>query len=147
MRRGRMFRSGRTRPADGQSNNSEILSRIQSLADYTIDTLESSFQKRHVALGPGGEPTRDPTAARKGALLPFGGYKGFGLALMMQALGVLAGAGVDAESEYGYLFVAFRPDLVAPADVFERQMTELIGRIKATHRQPGVDEIRIPSER
>jgi hypothetical protein len=46
MRRGRTFRSGRTRPADGQSNNSETLSRIQSLADYTIDTLESSFQKR-----------------------------------------------------------------------------------------------------
>src|SRR2546430_14855411 len=48
MRRGRMFRSGRTRPADGQSNNPETLSRIQSLADYTIDTLESSFRKRHV---------------------------------------------------------------------------------------------------
>jgi hypothetical protein len=47
MRCGRTFRSGRTRPADGQSNNSETLSRIQSLADYTIDTLESSFQKRH----------------------------------------------------------------------------------------------------
>jgi len=38
-----------------------------------------------VALGPGGEPTRDPAAARRGALLPFGGYKGFGLAFMMQA--------------------------------------------------------------
>ena len=38
-----------------------------------------------VALGPGGEPTRDPTAARRGALLPFGGYKGFGLALMVGA--------------------------------------------------------------
>ena len=34
-----------------------------------------------VALGPGGELTRDPTMARRGALLPFGGYKGFGLAL------------------------------------------------------------------
>ena len=48
MRRGRTFRSGRTRPADGQSNNSETLSRIQSLADYTIDTLESSFQKQQL---------------------------------------------------------------------------------------------------
>ena len=28
---------------------------------------------------------------------------------MMQALGLLAGSGSDAESEYGYLFVAFRP--------------------------------------
>src|SRR5260370_4182853 len=46
MRRGRTFRSGKTRPADGQSSNSETLSRIQSLADYIIDTLESSFQKR-----------------------------------------------------------------------------------------------------
>src|SRR5260221_3919809 len=48
MRRGRTFRWERTRLADGQSNNSETLSRIQSLADYTIDTLESSFQKRQV---------------------------------------------------------------------------------------------------
>jgi LDH2 family malate/lactate/ureidoglycolate dehydrogenase len=100
-----------------------------------------------VALGPGGEPTRDPTAARRGALLPFGGYKGFGLALMMQALGLLAGSGSDTESDYGYLFVAFRPDLFGPADAFERQVTQLIERIKATPRRPGVDDIRIPSER
>jgi L-2-hydroxycarboxylate dehydrogenase (NAD+) len=100
-----------------------------------------------VALGPGGEPTRDPAAARRGALLPFGGYKGFGLAFMMQALGLLAGSGLDAERDYGYLFVAFRPDLFGPADAFERQVTQLIERIKATPRQPGVDDIRIPSER
>ena len=96
---------------------------------------------------PSGEPTRDPALARRGALLPFGGYKGFGLALMVQALGVLAGSGSDAESDYGYLFVAFRPDLFGPADVFERRVTQLIERIKATPRQPGVEEIRIPSER
>ena len=100
-----------------------------------------------VALGPGGEPTRDPAAARRGALLPFGGYKGFGLALMIQALGLLAGSGSDAESEYGYLFVAFRPDLIGSADAFERQVTQLIEGIKATPRRPGVDDIRIPSER
>jgi LDH2 family malate/lactate/ureidoglycolate dehydrogenase len=100
-----------------------------------------------VALGPGGEPTRDPAAARRGALLPFGGYKGFGLALMMQVLGLLAGSGLDAESDYGHLFVAFRPDLLGPADAFERRLTALIVRIKATPRQPGVDDIRIPSER
>src|SRR5262245_35756666 len=101
-----------------------------------------------VALGPTGEPTRDPGLVRRGgALLPFGGYKGFGLALMMQVLGLLAGSDAQAESDYGYLFVAFRPDLLGPADVFERQVTQLIERIKATPRQPGVEEIRIPSER
>jgi LDH2 family malate/lactate/ureidoglycolate dehydrogenase len=99
-----------------------------------------------VALGPAGEPTRDPALVRRGALLPFGGYKGFGLALMIQALGLLAGCGVDAESDYGYLFIAFRPDLFGPTEAFERQVTQLIERIKATPRQSGVDAIRIPSE-
>jgi LDH2 family malate/lactate/ureidoglycolate dehydrogenase len=101
-----------------------------------------------VAIGPGGEPTRDPALARRGALLPFGGYKGFGLALMIQALGVLAGSGSEHEGgDDGYLFVAFRPDLVGPADVFNTRVTQLIERIKATPRQAGIDEIRIPSER
>jgi LDH2 family malate/lactate/ureidoglycolate dehydrogenase len=100
-----------------------------------------------VAIGPDGEPTRDPALVRRGALLPFGGYKGFGLALMIQALGLLAGSGSEEQSEYGYLFIAFRPDLIGPADVFNRQVTELIDRVKATPRQAGVNEVRFPSER
>ena len=100
-----------------------------------------------VAIGPDGEPTTDAALARRGALLPFGGYKGFGLALMMQAMGLLAGFGANGERDYGYLFIAFKPDLLGPADVFERRVTELIDRVKATPKQPGVDEIRIPSER
>jgi len=100
-----------------------------------------------VAIAPGGEPTTDAALARRGALLPFGGYKGFGLALMVQALGVLAGSGSEQTSDYGYLFIAFRPDLLGPADVFERRVTELIEQVKATPRQAGIDEIRIPSER
>jgi len=100
-----------------------------------------------VAIGPDGEPTTNAALARRGALLPFGGYKGFGLALMIQALGVLAGSGSEHTSDYGYLFIAFRPDLFGPADVFDRRLTELIDRVKATPRQAGIDEIRIPSER
>src|SRR5260221_14603620 len=40
------FRSGRTRPAHARSSGSETLSRIRFLVGSTIDTLESSFQKR-----------------------------------------------------------------------------------------------------
>ena len=100
-----------------------------------------------VAIGPDGKPTRDPALARRGALLPFGGYKGFGLALMIQALGLLAGSGSDQVCDSGYLFIAFRPDLIGPAEVFNRRVRQLIEGIKATPRQPGIDEIRIPSER
>jgi LDH2 family malate/lactate/ureidoglycolate dehydrogenase len=100
-----------------------------------------------VAIGPDGEPTRDAGLARRGALLPFGGYKGFGLALMMQALGLLAGGSKDGDNDYGYLFIAFRPDLLGPADAFEARVAGLVDYIKATPKQKGVDEIRIPSER
>jgi LDH2 family malate/lactate/ureidoglycolate dehydrogenase len=100
-----------------------------------------------VAIGPDGAPTRDPALARRGALLPFGDYKGFGLALMMQIFGVLAATGSDYEDDDGYLFIAFQPELIGPADLFSRRVTELIERVKATPRRAGVDEIRIPSER
>ena len=100
-----------------------------------------------VAIGPDGRPTRDAGEARRGALLPFAGYKGFGLALMVQALGLLAGPGANGELDYTYLFIAFKPDLLGPTERFQREVTRLVTRIKASPRQPGVEEIRIPSER
>ncbi len=100
-----------------------------------------------VALGPDGEPTRDPAAARRGALLPFGGYKGFGLALMIEALGLLATCGKEESGGHGYLFIAFHPRLFGSQAAFARRVAELIARIKATPPRAGVDAIRIPSER
>jgi LDH2 family malate/lactate/ureidoglycolate dehydrogenase len=100
-----------------------------------------------VAVDAEGLPTRDPELARLGALLPFGGYKGFGLAFIIQAFGVLAGSALDPDKDDGYLFMVFKPDLLIGLEDFTRQVSELINRIKSTPRQPGVDEIRIPGER
>src|SRR6266446_9366133 len=100
-----------------------------------------------VAVDPEGRPTRDPAMARLGALLPFGGYKGFGLALIVQAFGVLAGSALDPDKDDGYLFVVFKPDLLIDLDEFKQQVSELIDRIKATPLQSGASEIRIPGER
>ena len=68
-------------------------------------------------------------------------------ALAMQALGVLAGSGDDVEKSYGYLVIAIKPDLLVPLEDYRRELSETIARIKATPRQPGVAEIRIPSGR
>src|SRR5882724_6155351 len=66
-----------------------------------------------VAIDEHGRPTTDAEAARHGAILPFGGYKGFALALATHALGVLCSW--DGEQEKaGYLFIAFKPDLFVP---------------------------------
>jgi LDH2 family malate/lactate/ureidoglycolate dehydrogenase len=100
-----------------------------------------------VAIDSEGQPTRDPSLARAGALLPFGGYKGFGLALIVQAFGLLAGSALDADQDDGYLFVVFKPELLADLDEFKQQLGELTERIKATPRRPEVSEIRIPGER
>ncbi len=93
-----------------------------------------------------GLPTQDPVAAIAGAVLCFGGYKGFGLALAMQALAVLAG-GADDPDGAGYLVMAIKPDLLVPLAKYREGVSALLARIKATPLQPGVDEIRIPSER
>jgi LDH2 family malate/lactate/ureidoglycolate dehydrogenase len=98
-----------------------------------------------VAIDAQGRPTRDP--AQVHAILPFGGYKGFALALAMQSLGVLAGSGLGDDKSYGYLIMAIKPDLLVPLEDFRRDMSEMLARVKATPRQPGVDEIRMPSER
>ncbi len=100
-----------------------------------------------VAVDSHGRPTRDPTAARLGALLPFGGYKGYGLGFIVQALGVLAGSGIDPEGDDGYLFIVFKPDLLLPFAEFDRGLKALIARIKSIPTAPGVAEIRIPGER
>ncbi len=100
-----------------------------------------------VAIDAQGRPTRDPAAAHQGAILPFGGHKGFALAMAMQAFGVLAGSGTDYDKSQGFLIIAIKPDLLLPLEEYKREMTEMIERIKMTPRQPGVEEIRIPSER
>ena len=96
-----------------------------------------------------GVPTTDAAAALRGGVATFGGYKGYGLAFAVQALGLLAGA-ARARGEvqdYGFLFWVLDPDLMLPGGEFQKQMAELVAKIKATPRQPGVDEIRVPSER
>jgi LDH2 family malate/lactate/ureidoglycolate dehydrogenase len=100
-----------------------------------------------VAIDKDGNLTRDPNEAAKGALLAFGGYKGFALAMAAQALGVFAGSGRDQEGNYGYLMMAMKPDLMLPLAEYRQQLTDTLARIKATPRQPGVAEIRLPGER
>jgi LDH2 family malate/lactate/ureidoglycolate dehydrogenase len=96
-----------------------------------------------------GKPTTDAAAALRGGVATFGGYKGYGLAFAVQALGLLAGAALarGQVQDYGFLFWAVDPNIMLPGGDFGKQMAELVTKIKETPRQPGVDEIRIPSER
>lgn len=96
-----------------------------------------------------GNPTRDAAEALAGGVGTFGGYKGYALSIAVQTLGLLAGSGLSGRSgqDFAFLFLVVDPKLLHPAGDFPQQVTELMNRIKATPRQAGVDEIRIPSER
>src|SRR5215213_4284245 len=101
-----------------------------------------------------GHPTTDAGALdRGGSLAPVGGYKGFGLALMVDVLaGVLTGAqfgqhaGVVNGRE-GHFFLALNPEIFMPRQEFTSRMDELLRWVKAGQRIEGVDEIVYPGER
>ena len=110
------------------------------------------------ALDGEGRPTTDPTAALAGVVLPIGGPKGSGLAMMMDIFGgVLSGAAYagdvgdqykafDRPQDVGHFFLALRPDLFVPMDEVRARMDTLVARVKACPRAEGVDEILMPGE-
>ncbi len=105
-----------------------------------------------------GKPLTDPKRANEGFLLPIGGAKGYGLALMIGLLaGTLNGAAfgrdvvdytVDSKtpSNTGQSILAV--DIAAFADVktFKEQVDEVWEVMKSSPTLPGVDEVRLPGE-
>jgi L-2-hydroxycarboxylate dehydrogenase (NAD+) len=110
------------------------------------------------AIGPDGQPTRDPAAAATGALTGFGGHKGFALAL---CVGLLAGPLVSAavgeaigrpakpgrRTTRGALLIALDPESFGDPTDFRRAVGTHLAEIKRSRRAAGVAEIRIPGER
>jgi LDH2 family malate/lactate/ureidoglycolate dehydrogenase len=96
-----------------------------------------------------GTPTRVARDIRDGGVFPFGGHRGYGLSIAIQALGLIAGARLrnGEVCDFAHLFVAFDPGLFMPVEQFTSELEELLTRIRQLPRQPGVSEIRIPSER
>ena len=104
-----------------------------------------------------GAATDDPGALfrePKGALLPLGGldagYKGFGLALLIEALTAgLAGFGRadPPEGWGGTVFVqVLDPEAFGGLPAFRRQMDHLARSVHEAKPRPGVDRVRLPGE-
>jgi LDH2 family malate/lactate/ureidoglycolate dehydrogenase len=97
-----------------------------------------------------GNPTDDPVAARKGLLLPVGGPKGYGLAVMLDVLaGVLTGArfgGGLGPPGSGQFFLAIRIDGFMPIDAFKARMDEVIDQLHESAVAPGSRRIYVPGE-
>jgi len=111
-----------------------------------------------IALDAEGRETTDAQAALGGVVLPLGGPKGAGLALMMDVFaGVLTGAefagdvadrfGDDRPQGTGHLFIALRKDLFVPAAEFQRRIDVLTERVHAVPPADGFEQVLLPGER
>jgi len=105
-----------------------------------------------------GRPLLDPARAGEGFLLPIGGHKGYGLALIVGLLaGTLGGAAMGRD------VVDFNHDHVTPTNTgqailvidlsafgdpaeFKSAVDRLVQDIHGSERLPGVDHIRVPGE-
>jgi LDH2 family malate/lactate/ureidoglycolate dehydrogenase len=117
------------------------------------------------ALDGSGRATTDPAAALAGALLPFGGYKGYGLALAVEVLtSVLAGGDLGPElvnasltgsassgsatriGTVGGLHVAIDPERFVGRAAFVERMARLAAIVTGAPPADGFDEVLLPGE-
>lgn len=107
------------------------------------------------ALDAEGNATDDPTAALAGSMIPLGGPKGSGLAMMLDILaGLMTGSGFagrarplndpSERSDCGHMMIAIDIAKFMPAETYDHAIRELIAATKATG-DPGA--VNMPGER
>jgi len=109
-----------------------------------------------VALDKKGNPTTDPKKALEGLQLPIAGFRGSGLAWMVDILaGVLTGGNhggkvkdpfddFSGPQNIGHLFIVFKPNLFVKN--YTKRIKENIKRIKKLPKLKGVKKIYYPGE-
>ena len=104
-----------------------------------------------------GRPTTDTQAAYKGMLMPLGGYKGSGLAMMVEILCSVLGGGAMANEVGGIrfrgkrvrvsqMFIAIDVARFMPIDEFTARVEQLVKVMKSTPAAPGYDEVLVAGD-
>ena len=106
-----------------------------------------------------GNPSSDPSIfPAHGAMAPMAGYKGYGIAAMIEILaGILTGAAftqdvkswIDEPAEHinqGHAFMAIDIGAIMPIQQFKDRMDEMIRRIHASPKSQGHDRVYLPGE-
>ncbi|MBQ9112508.1 MAG: Ldh family oxidoreductase [Clostridia bacterium] len=106
-----------------------------------------------------GRPTTDPNDYEKGGtLMPFGGYKGYGFAMMVETLAAtLSGAAMttnvhawnknpDEGGNVGHFFMAMDISRLGDPDGYRARVDSMIDEIKSSEKAVGVDTIYYPGE-
>jgi len=104
-----------------------------------------------------GVPTTSTAEALKGMLMPLGGYKGSGLAMMVEMLcGVLSGGALSTEQgglrikdrpfRVNQFFLAIDVSRWMPPEEFERRKSKLVAMAKSSRPARGFDEVLVAGD-
>ena len=104
-----------------------------------------------------GRPVTDAAAASNALLVPIGGYKGYGIALMVDLLtgglaGGPAGPAVGSPYDFGrpqgvsHFMIALDPAAFGGAEELAVAVQDVAGQIRGATRQPGVSTIYLPGD-
>ncbi len=105
-----------------------------------------------------GKPLLDPTKSEEGFLLPIGGYKGYGLSLVVGILaGTLNGAAMGSQvidfnkdfsstTNTGQAIAVIDPAAFGDITEFKQNVDRLVRELREAKRMPGVDRIWLPGE-
>ena len=109
------------------------------------------------ALDASGAPTTDTQAAYHGLLMPLGGYKGSGLAMLVEILcGVLGGGAMGTEvggvrsmgrpARNSQMFMGIDVSRFMPMDQFQQRMRWLVAEVKSAAPAQGYDEVLVAGD-
>jgi LDH2 family malate/lactate/ureidoglycolate dehydrogenase len=116
--------------------------------DVVLARTKGTRLPEGVAVNPAGYPTTDPQAALDGAILPWGGPRGSGLALAVQLLGILAGSDlvIDDVRNYGLFFLVIDPKLFMASGQYPARVTAFRQVIASTRPAAGGEAVRVPGD-
>jgi LDH2 family malate/lactate/ureidoglycolate dehydrogenase len=109
------------------------------------------------ALDEAGQATTDPAAGMKGAILPFGGHKGYGMGILVDLLtGALAGSTLGLGVQQGnpdpdvggqaFFFLALNPSFFSSPEAFVERVDLLSREAKSIKPAEGFSEVLLPGE-
>ena len=102
-----------------------------------------------------GNPTTDPEKALVGAVLPFAGHKGSGIAIMVDILCGILNSGVTSKHvredkscgpNVGHTMIAIDISAFEDPDVFDARVKTFAQELRNAEKAPGFDQIYLPGE-
>lgn len=102
-----------------------------------------------------GNPTTDAAKALVGAVLPFAGHKGSGIAIMVDIMCGILNAGVTSKHvredatkgpNVGHLMIAIDPEAFMTKEEFTERLAAYKAELANAKKAPGVEKIYLPGE-